>query len=78
MTEKEVRQSVAEQLMNMIENNIIEENGGESFVGWCQHGEVFELQGLTQENVDKCMALVNRIAPLVDNLTLNYLNIDNI
>ena len=78
MSDKEVRQAVAEQLINMIENNIIEENGGESFVGWCQDGEVFELQGLKQENVAKCMALVEKIAPMVDDITLNYLNIDNI
>ena len=32
---------VTNQLVNMLTNNILEDNGTESFEGWCENGEVF-------------------------------------
>ena len=77
MTEKEIKLAVANQIQNMMYNDITCENGLESFECWCQDGEVFENEGMGKEDVDKCMALVRKVAPKVDDLLLNDLNTDN-
>ena len=76
MAKKEVIKAVTEQLINMLYNNTIEENGAESFVGWCEDGEVFALNEMSEDDVESCMDLVNEISPLVDKLSCQYLNLD--
>lgn len=59
---KETKQKVTEQIINMLTNNILEEQGGEPFVGWCEDGEVFDW--------DKdCIALMHKVAKIVDSLS---------
>ena len=72
-----IKIAVVEQLVNMLTNDILCENGAEGFEGWCADGEVFELNGCNERDVADCMRLVRKVAPIVDNLVLNYLNPDN-
>jgi len=78
METSEIKKIVAEQICNMFENNILGENGGESFVGWLEDGDIFLNQGLpeddiyrtfTEEEVNEIMDFVHGIADLVDNLS---------
>jgi len=76
MTNKEIILAVANQIQNMMYNDITCENGVQCFEAWCENGEVFENDGMGKEDAAECMQLVKRVAPLVDNLVLNNLNID--
>lgn len=58
----ETKQKVTEQIINMLTNNILEEQGREPFVGWCEDGEVFDWDG-------DCIALMNKVSNLVDSLS---------
>ena len=63
---------VTEQLINMLTNNIVEDNGTESFECWCENGTVFEkLNGKYHE---EAVALMKEVAPIVDGLTYGHLN----
>lgn len=77
MAKKETILAVANQIQNMMCNDITNEYGVESFESWCANGEVFENEGLNKEETNECMALVREVAPIVDDLVLNHLNIDN-
>ena len=61
MTNKEIRNAVAQQIINMLENDILNENGGESFVGWLGDGEVFRLNGMNEYDVCEAMNLAKSI-----------------
>lgn len=74
---KQIILAVANQIQNMMYNDITCENGVESFECWCNDGEVFENEGMDAADVKECMQLVKAVAPLVDDLVLNHLNIDN-
>lgn len=63
--------AVANQLINMLTNNILEDNGTESFEVWCEDGEVFNDHPSYKE---ECVALMKEVAPIVDQLTFNHLN----
>lgn len=64
--------AVTGQLVNMLVNDILNNNGLEGFKGWCADGEVFE--DLHGEYFKEAMRLVEEIAPIVDTLTYNHLN----
>lgn len=72
---KDIVQAVTSQVINMWDNNVLCENGAESFIGWLEDGEVFANNGMTEEEVDKAMEMANEIAPLVDELTFKFLNV---
>ncbi len=76
MKKKDVILAVANQIQNMMYNDINCDNGVECFEAWCADGEVFENEGLHSNEVAQCMKLVREVAPIVDNLVLNHLNID--
>lgn len=59
------------QLVNMLTNDIINNNGAEPFEGWCADGEVFD--HLHGDYFNEAMALMKEIAPLVDNLVYRHL-----
>ena len=69
MTDKEIRQQVAGQVVNMLYNDICEDNGTEPFIGWLADGEVFEDSGMTEEEIARAMEIANEIADSVDTLT---------
>lgn len=69
------KKAVSGQIVNMIINNIINENGNESFEGWCEDGVVFDTAypNSTKEFREECEKLMKEVAPLVDKLTYNFL-----
>lgn len=71
MTNKEIRNAVTQQIINMLENDILNENGGESFVGWLEDGEVFRLNGMTEYEVAIAMSLVKSINDEVTSMVYN-------
>ena len=62
---------VAEQIINMLTNNILEDNGTEGFEGWCEDGDVFSEHPTYQ---DECIKLMKEVSPIVDELTYNHIN----
>ena len=68
--EKAVVIAVTQVLIAMLENNIICDNGVEGFEGWCEDGDIFD-----EDSHDKCVELMHKVAPLVDELTYKYLNL---
>ena len=62
---------VTEQLINMLYNNIICDNGTEGFEGWCEDGDVFSDK---PEYEKECIALMKEVAPIIDGLTYGHLN----
>jgi hypothetical protein len=71
MTNKEIRNAVTQQIINMLENDILNENGGESFVGWLEDGEVFRLNGMTEYEVAVAMSLAKSINDEVTTMVYN-------
>ena len=70
MYSKKAKIMVAEQIVGMIENNVLNENGGESFIGWLEDGDVFyNADCYTDEEINEAMKLAHEIAPLVDELS---------
>ena len=76
MTKKEAIIAVAGQIINMMYNDILRENGVECLEAWCADGEVFVLNDMSEQDADECMELVREVAPIVDDLVLNHLNPD--
>lgn len=71
MDKNEIKRIVAEQICNMIDNNIVRGFGNESFVGWLEDGDVF-FNGDTpfsEQDVNEIMAFVRGISDMVDDLT---------
>ena len=66
MTDKEIKQTVAEQLAAMIMNNIVGENGVECFRGWVEDGDTFAQLGMTEEEIERAMKLVAEIETPTD------------
>ena len=67
---------VAEQIINMLDNNVLNDGGVEGFSGWCEDGNVFyeSDEPLDQETIDAAILLMGQVAPLVDKLTYEWLN----
>ena len=74
---KDVIKAVAGQIINMIDNDVLCENGIEPFELWCADGEVFDDGANDDKFIEECMVLVRKVAPIVDNLTYNYINVEN-
>lgn len=72
MTEdqKAVVIAVTRHYINMLYNNVIGDNGVESFIGWCEDGDIFD-----EGSHDECVELMREVAPLIDELTYKYLNL---
>ena len=66
---KEVIKNVIEQVIAMLANDVLAENGLESFEGWCESGDIFET------NRNEHIAVMKRIAPAVDNLNFIIFNL---
>lgn len=72
---KEVIQAVTGQIINMLDNNILGEQGNEHFEDWCQQGEVFDDGEHDDDFINECMSLVKKVSPLIDKLTYEHLTI---
>lgn len=75
MENNKVKKAVAGQIINMLFNNLIEDNGNETFEGWCEDGAIFESSypDATPEFCAECEKLMREVAPLVDKLTYDFL-----
>ena len=73
MYSKEAKQLVASQIMGMLENNVLQECGMESFMGWLEDGDAFNdaanTETYTDEQIEEAIALAKEITPMVDELS---------
>lgn len=77
MERQKIKLQAAEEIVasifNMIYNNIIKENGGETFISWCECGDVFNNSDAdmppSPEVLQECERLMHRVAPYVDSLS---------
>ena len=69
MDKLEIRKLVVEQIIAMWQNNILNENGFEEFVGWLEDGDVFFNMWMSDEDINEIMEFVHRIQNQVDELT---------
>lgn len=60
----DMKKAVAEQIAAMFINDVLNENGYEPFVGWCEGGEVFATED--SDFANGCTALMRELAPMVD------------
>lgn len=71
-----MKKAVAGQIAAMLDNDVICENGFESFTTWCDDGEVFANieEDVESDFVDGCMALVRELEPMVDAIHASLTN----
>jgi hypothetical protein len=69
MDKKEIKRIIAEQIINMWENNILYDNGFEGIVGWLEDGDLFIQAGYDEEETNEIMEVVKRIQDRVDDLS---------
>lgn len=69
MDRKEIKRIIAEQIINMWENNILHDNGFEGIVGWLEDGDLFIQAGYDEEETNEIMEVVKRIQDRVDDLS---------
>ena len=55
--------------MNMVENDIIEDNGTESFICWLEDGAVFANNGHGEDEVAQLMEYAREVALDIDDFT---------
>lgn len=65
---KKIFIAVVEQFLNMIQNDIVEDNGFEGFLGWLEDGEVFRLNGMDEGDVLVAMMYAKMLADDIDAL----------
>ena len=67
---------VTGQIINMLECDVLRDAGIEGFAGWCEDGDVFAYRDdLTEEEIQAATELMEKVAPLVDDLTYKFLNL---
>ena len=69
MNKIEIFKEVIEQVIAMFDNNLLADNGLESFEGWCENGDIFDT------DVDEHIKIMKYIAPAVDSLTNKIFNL---
>ena len=70
MYSKKVKQMVAGQLINMLDNNVLNANGYEPFTGWLEDGGVFfAADEYSDKEIEQAMKLVHEIADAVDDIS---------
>lgn len=69
------RKAVAEQIINMLDNNILNENGFEQFEGWCEvyeKGNIFMNYGVfehyNKEIQKECIDLMRKVKAKIDDI----------
>jgi hypothetical protein len=73
MYSKEAKKMVVEQIINMFDNNILHENGMESFMGWLEDGDVFynakNAENYTDEQIEEAIELAKEISSKIDDIS---------
>lgn len=73
MNKKQIKKIVAEQIIGMIENNVLRENGFEQFVGWLEDGEVFFNNCMPDEEIEYAMKVARKISDMPFDAAMYYL-----
>lgn len=63
-----IKQEIVGQLINMLINDIMHDNGTEPFLGWLADGEVYDNLGYNEDEVKDIMAVAEKVADAVDNM----------
>ena len=69
---KAAKMMVAEQISGMLENNVLQGCGMESFMGWVEDGDTFYVSyedKYTEDQIKEAILLAEEIAPMVDELS---------
>lgn len=70
MYSKEAKKMVAEQIINMLDNNVLHENGMESFMGWLEDGDAFydikNAENYTDEQIVEAIEPAKEISSQID------------
>lgn len=73
MYSKEAKKMVAEQIINMLDNNVLHENGMESFMGWLEDGDAFydikNAENYTDEQIVEAIELAKEISDKIDSIS---------
>lgn len=73
MYSKEAKKMVAEQIINMLDNNVLHENGMESFMGWLEDGDAFydikNTENYTDEQIVEAIELAKEISDKIDSIS---------
>lgn len=78
MDKKQIKKIVAEQIIGMIENNVLQECGFEQFVGWLEDGAVFDYHfsdetPMSDEEIDYAMKVARKISDMPFDAAMYYL-----
>ena len=65
--------NVVAELAHMLYNNVIDDNGLETFEGWCENGVVFEDNDTREEDIK----VMKELAPIIDELTEKIHELNN-
>ena len=69
---KAAKKMVAEQISGMLDNNVLQGCGMESFMGWVEDGDTFYVSyegKYTEDQIKEAILLAEEIAPMVDELS---------
>ena len=69
---KAAKMMVAEQISGMLENNVLQGCGMESFMGWVEDGDTFYVSyedKYAEDQIKEAILLAEEIAPMVDELS---------
>ena len=69
---KAAKMMVAEQISGMLENNVLQGCGMESFMGWVEDGDTFYVSyedKYTEDQIKEAILLAEEITPMVDELS---------
>ena len=71
MYSRAAKKMVAEQIIGMLDNDILAENGMESFMGWVEDGDTFYVSyedEYTEEQIGEAIKLAREITDDLDNV----------
>lgn len=70
MKTTEIKKELVRQIIAMLDNNILNENGVEMFEGWLEDGDVFFNQGWSEADIKEAMFYARRVSAALD--VINY------
>lgn len=74
MAREVIAKRVVNEIINMYVNDILDDCGTEGFICWCEDGNVFSEED--EQTQRECIALMNEIADIVDELTYKLVKED--
>lgn len=68
MKTKEIKKALVGQIIAMLDNNILNENGVEMFEGWLEDGDVFFNQGWDEKDIEEAMFYARKVSGALDEI----------